>query len=260
MFLVPINSALPNTPYNNEFIEYQASNNLWLQINGTASGANVTANIAWKTNSPGVNPDHVAVNITNATAVGTWTVTFNSASAGTLAAPGASPVAFTIADPNVAVHFANPVVAYFGIQPNSTAAYGTFNDYSRIKISGVAGSAIDETFTTESALSGAWDTSSSAQPSSIVLVPADSAYWVAWTLPDTGFGLGVTPSVASPQWKLPEFYNGYGDGVDLPYIAQQALKKWALVSSNCLPTADATQGGALSPNAFFRLFNPKLTP
>jgi hypothetical protein len=32
-----------------------------------------------------------------------------------------------------------------------------------------------------------------------------------------------------------------------------------LIPTNCLPTADGTVGGPLSPNAFFRLFSPPLS-
>jgi hypothetical protein len=258
LFLVPITSALPNQPYN-QYVEYQASNNLWLQINGNTNGT-VTANVSWKTNTPNANPNQVAINITNATAVGTWTLRFTSPSGGTLTAPGASPVAFTIPDPNVATHFANPVVAYFGLQPNSTAGIGAYVDYAQISVTGVAGNSISDDFTTDTSIGSQWDVSASQQPSSLILVTTNSTYWVNWTLPDNGYGLGVAPNVTGGQWKLPEYYNFYNDGLNLPVLGQQGFRRWALVPTSTLPTVDASQGGILSPNGFYRLFNPSLTP
>jgi len=258
MFLIPTNAAPPGQGFiNNQFIDYQVSNSVWLQINGSSNG-NCTANISWKTNLPDANPNQVAVNITNSTAVGTWTVTFNNNSSGTLTAPGASPVPFSINDPNVATRFANPMVAIFGIQPQSTAYYGAYVDYDSITISNVAAGLTSDNFTTASSLGANWDISNSAYTNSIVLVPADHPYWVHWTLPDAGFGLGVAPNLTSNQWYLPEYYNYYNDGLNLPLTFQQGTSRWALVPASTLPTVDATQGGELSPNAFYRLFNPPL--
>ena len=59
-------------------------------------------------------------------------------------------------------------------------------------------------------------------------------------------------------WVLPEYYNNYGDGLNLPGSAIQGTNTWVQVPTNCLPTSDGTVGGPLSPNAFFQLFNPAL--
>ncbi|EEF60958.1 hypothetical protein [Pedosphaera parvula] len=257
MFLIPTSPAPSGGIYNNEYIDYQAANSLWLQINGSSNGT-CTANVSWKTNLPNANPNQVAVNITNSTPVGTWKVTFNNANSGTLTAPGASPVAFTINDPTVSTDFANPLVAIFGIQPQSTAYYGSYVDYASINISGVAGSATSDDFTTASSLGANWDITDSAYANSIVLVTADNPYWVSWTLPDFGFGLGVAPNLTTGQWMLPEFYNNYNDGNNVPITRQEGTKRWSLIPAATLPTVDATQGGVLSPNAYYRLFNPPL--
>lgn len=258
MFLIPTNAATPaGGVYGNQFIDYQASNSVWLQINGSSNGT-CTANVSWKTNLPNANPNQVAVNITNSTPVGTWTVKFNNANSGTLTAPGASPVPFTINDPAVSTHFANPMVAIFGIQPQSTAYFGAYVDYANINISGVAGTPTSDDFTTASSLGANWDITDSAYTNSIVLVTADHPYWVSWTLPDFGFGLGVAPNLTTSQWMLPEFYNFYNDGNTLPITRQEGTKRWSLIPASSLPTVDATQGGVVSPNAFYRLFNPPL--
>ena len=171
IFLLPVNHA-GKSMSNNGYIDYQASNELWLQINGSINGQ-VTANISWKTNLPNANPNNLAINITNSTAVGTWTVTFNSAADGTLTAPGAVPVPFTIADSNVAADFANPLVAFFGLQPQSTNAYGAFEDYANITINGVSGSQIDDNFTTDTSIGPNWNIT--AASGCTVLVSSNSS-------------------------------------------------------------------------------------
>jgi hypothetical protein len=257
VILIPVNQANANI-YGNEYVDYNASNSLWLQINGNANGS-VVANVSWKTNSPNANPNNLALNITNATGVGTWTITFNSATSGTLTAPGAAPAAFTINDPTVASDFADPVVAIFGIQPQTTGAYGSYVDYANINITGVSSGSLNEDFTTESAISANWNTTDSAYANSLVLATTATPYWVYWTLPDSGFDLGVAPDLTSGNWYLPEYYNNYGDGIDLPSVFVEGITKWALIPATTLPTVGAVQGGTLAPDAFYRLFNPPLT-
>ena len=257
MFLIPVNTANSSIT-GNEYLDYNAKNSLWLQINGSTNG-NCTANISWKTNLPNANPDHLALNITNGTAVGTWTVTFNSATTGTLTAPGASAAAFTIADPAVATDFANPLVAIFGLQPQDTAAYGTYVDYANINITGVAGSATADNFTTQSALGANWDTSNSAYPDSLVLVGAGNPYWVNWNLPDDSFGLGTAPDLTSGNWYLPGYYNGYANGNYSPFLKREGNSRWILITADSLPTTNTVPGAGVSPNAFYQLFNPPLS-
>ncbi len=269
IFLVPstpsgqANMGNAGTP--NEFIEYQASNTLWMVINPAAAGAGyVTASVQWKTNLPNSNPNVTALTITNSTAIGTWTLAFTGPSTGTLTAPGASPVSFSIADPNAAADFANPLVAYFGLQPNSTAGEGEYEDWASITVTGVSGTAENENFSNESTFNSTsqW-ANNSAQASSIELATTNTPYWINWTLPASGFGLGTAETVTgntntSNPYMLPEYYNNYGDGQTIPGAAIQGSKTWLLLPVNDLPTVDGTSTGAKSPDAFFRLFNPPL--
>lgn len=268
IFIVPANTSgqanMGNAGTPNQFIEYQASNTLWMVIN-PAAGGQVTAAVQWKTNLPNANPNQTALQITNATAVGTWTLRFNSASTGILTAPGASPVAFTINDPNVATDFANPAVAYFGIQPNSTAGQGQYVEYESMSITGTAGGSVSENFSSEPSFNqNSYWAINGANTSSIQFVPSSVAYWINWTLPDTGFGLGTAMSLTGNTntsgypWVLPEYYNNYNDGLNLPGMAIQGSKAWVQVPTNCLPTIDGIPGGPLSPNAYFRMFSPPL--
>jgi len=270
IFLVPVNTIPPgNSVYNNEYVEYQASNAFWLNIQPyPPSGA--TASIEWKTNLPNSNPTNILVVLTNSTAVGTWTLTFTSASGGTVTAPGGKQAAFTIADPNVATDFANPVVAYFGLQPNSGAGIGQYEDWGSISVTGVTGVKENDNFTTDTSFnSGLWNinTLTVALNTCVQLVATNTPYWVSWTLPAVNFGLGTASDIRGSTttaygtqypWVLPEYYNSYNDGNTIPNQATQGSKTWVLVPSTCLPTVDGSQGGVPSKNAFFQLFDPPL--
>jgi hypothetical protein len=173
-------------------------------------------------------------------------------------------VGFTIADPNVTADFGNPLVAYFGLQPNQSAGEGQFEDWASISVGGVAGAHENEDFTTDSSFNpnNYW-ANNSATATSIQLVTTNTPYWINWTLPAGGYGLGtadrVNGSLSAPApWMLPEYFNGYNDGNTIPGSANQGLKTWVLIPTTCLPTSDGNPGGPLSTNAFFKLFNPPL--
>jgi hypothetical protein len=269
VFIVPANTSgqanMGNAGTTDEYIEYQASNTLWLIINPyTNSPGYVTASVQWKTNLPNANPNVTAASLTNQTAVGTWTMTFNSATTGTLTAPGGKSASINISDPNVATDFANPAVAYFGIQPNSTAGEGQYIDYASISVTGVSGTQESENFASEPTFnaSGQW-ANNSAQATSIQLVTTNTPYWIYWNLPAIGYGLGTAETVTGnvntqDAYMLPEYYNGYADGPTIPNQANQGTNTWVLIPADCLPTVDGTTTGAKSPDAFFRLFNPPL--
>jgi hypothetical protein len=264
IFLVPVNSTPGASAYGYNGVDYTATNGLWLVIG--PGGGGVIASVYWKTNLPNANAysagGNTALRITNSTAIGTWTLTFTGPGAGTVTAPGGSPVAFTIADANVATDFANPLVAYFGLQPNQGAGVGQYEDWASISVTGVAGGNINENFTTETSLSAAWNNMSQVS-TCVQLVTTNTPYWVNWTLPAVNYGLGTAMSIlgntnTSGPWMLPEYYNSYNDGNTIPGQANQGSKAWVLIPSTCLPTVDGSQGGVHSPNAFFRLSNPPL--
>jgi hypothetical protein len=264
LFLIPLNSiAAGGNVYGNS-VDYGASNGVWLVLNPAAAGA-VTASVYWKVGLPNANAyggsGNTALTITNSTAIGTWTLSFTGPGAGTLTAPGAAPVSFTISDPNVSTDFANPMVAYFGMQPNSNAGIGSYEDYAQMGTTNTAGGAvINDVFANDSSLNGTYWNNVSVNAGSLVLVATNTPYWVTWSVPAVGFGLGVSTNIVNPNWMLPEYYNNYNDGKNVPNSAQQGSTVWTLIPSDCLPTVDGQpQGGqALSPTAYFRLFNPSL--
>ena len=257
MFLVPLNYS-PDSAYGNSFIEYDATNNFWLRIlSGTT---NFTTQVAWKTNSPSANPTNVVASVTTTSVVGTWTLQFSSSTAGTLTAPNGVSTNFTI-PAEVAAEFAAPVAAYFGLQPNSTAAEGQFVDVAQITITNTAGNPVSDYFAGDQSLSGYWN-NVSAYPASVVVVSTNNAngasdvYWVNWTLPATGYGLAVAPSLTELDtipWMTPQYYNDY---YDVPSSTREGTTQWTLVPSDCLPSVDGSIGGTPSPTGFFQLINP----
>jgi hypothetical protein len=258
IFLIPLNYAGGNSIRNNEYLEYQALNNLWLNISALSdlTPGQVQAEVAWKTNLPNANPDQIALRITNATAVGTWTLKFTSASAGTLTPPGGSPVAFSI-PADAAAQFANPLLAQFGVQPDSGWGEGQYTDVASIQTAGVAspGVAISTDFTTATSIdTNIWDVSNSAQPSSLVLVDSSAAWWVYWTYPDYSSVLGTKPDLSSTiPWKTPQYYTGSTNSL---FKDKMGNNVWSLVPSAGLPTVDGLSNGVRSANAFFRITYP----
>jgi hypothetical protein len=230
--------------------DYTSSNLLWLVI-APRAGGQCTAQIAWKTNAPNSNPANIALMITNATFAGTWNVAFTSNTGGTLTAPGASPVPFTIADPNVATDFGNPAIAFFGLQPNTVAGEGEYEVWGNINLTNILDGDYSEDFTSETAFNSSYWNNFSAVPASLLVVtPTNSPYWINWTTPDSGFDLATANSLTN-TWYTPAYWNG-----DPETMSTYGSKKWVLLNNDQLPTADGNQGSAPSPHAFFRLSNP----
>ena len=264
IFLIP-NTPLVNPITGNMYIDYQAPNMLWLNVQAQTSVSitNVTADIQWKVANPNANPNHTDLTITNATALGTWTLTFNSATTGTLTAPGASPVAFVLSDASAATDFANPVTAIFGVEPDSGFGQGKYADVASISTHNVAGVNINDNFTTDSVLNtNIWDASNSLDTNSVVLVTTNAAYWVYWNAPAVGFVLGTKAAVnTNIVLKTPDYYanyvtNGPGGPLTAPFTHIQANNIWALIPNNALPTVNTLSNGVPSANGFFELSSP----
>lgn len=261
MFLIPVNSTPNASPYGYNGVDYTATNGLWLTV-----GPSGIAIVSWKTNQPNSNPYStgvIALQITNSTAVGKWTLTFSGPGAGSLTAPGGSAVPFVITDPNVATDFANPVVAYFGLQGNNSP--GTYEDWAAISVSGVAGENENENFTTETSrnLSPIWNNMAAVAADVAIVSTNDMpAYWVHWTLPAQGYSIGSSTNVPAAQWINPAYYSDYNDNTQPPFGMPQQYGPniWDLLPSDDLPTVDGIPGSVPAPNAFFLLSTNVVNP
>jgi len=218
--------------------DYTDNNVLWLQIvSGTGTNTSCVANLSWKTNAPASNPNQhtIALQITNAVLAGTWTVTFLSDTNGTLTAPGAAAVPFSLVldDADAIADFSSPMQIRFGIQNNGNTANGGIpHDWAKISISGTAGTQINEDFTKEGTNqldTTIWDLGHSDGVGVVNLVSTNSPYWIKWTLPDTGFSLiGGNSLLGRTNWN----------NVASTAIAQGGAR-WALVPGASLPAGPA---------------------
>jgi hypothetical protein len=178
-----------------------------------------------------------------------------------LTAPAASPAPFTITNGTVATDFANPLVAYFGLQPNATAGVGQYEDWVSISVTGVYGVNESEDFTKENSrditVSGYWNNTVAELPNSLVLISTNDmpAYWVNWTVPAINFAVGSkTNLVSGTTWISPEYYDGYFD-VNAPFGGplQFGMNFWEVLPNDDLPTTDGLSYGVPAPTAFFLL-------
>lgn len=229
--------------------DYTQPTVLWLQIiSGTGTNTECVANISWKTNAPNVNPNQtssgaVALTITNSVLAGTWTLTFDSNTSGTLTAPGASPVPFTLAlsDADAVSSFSNPLELRFGIQNFGNPANGGVpHDWAKISVSGTAGLQINEDFTqkgTNQLDTAIWDLGHSDGVNLINLVPTNAPYWVKWTLPDSGFSLVQSTSLGTPI--------GSWDTVSNVTPMSHGGVRWVLVPGASLPNGGTSFFGLI---------------
>jgi hypothetical protein len=259
LFLIP-ESSIPDTSYNGQ--DYNASNGLWLTI-----GSSGVARVAWKTNWPGHNAydQHVALLMTNTPAVGTWTLSFTSATSGSLAGPGGSPMSFTLSNATMAADFADPLAAYFGCQPNGSAAVGGYEDWAWISTSNTA-NAFSEDFTTEPTrdLNPRWRTVYGGQDLGAAVIVSTNdmpGWWVNWTLPAANYAIGTGTNLTSGIWINPTYYSGYTD-IAPPFGApsQFGTKMWVLVPRDDLPTVDGSPFGMPSPIGFFLVGTNVVSP
>ena len=263
VFLLPLNYINGGTV--DQYSDYStASNSLRIQITGlTAGSPQVACQLAWKTNLVGANPNNVALNFTNATAAGMWTLTFSSATAGTLTAPGASPLAFSM-PANAATTFANPLVAVFGVQPNPTTAIGQYVDLTSVQTLNVAapGVAINSPFTNGAPIdTNIWLTASVSQDATnLKIVDSTHPWWVNWTYPDVGFALGTKADLGNlaVSFKTPAYFTGYDTNNPI-FKKTLGTRVKSLIPQAGLPTVSGLSNGVPAGNAFFRLSSPAPT-
>lgn len=267
-------SNFQTTIYGNSFLDYQVSNGLYLVLAPYNGNGAVTATVQWKVGLPSGNPTNNVLILTNSTAIGTWTLSMSSATAGTLTGPAGASGSFTIADPTVAADFPNPAVAVLLEDPNGTAGYGLYEDIGNISITGVASGNQTENFSAETSdfsngtsPGGFFQNNYSVDPANLVITRNGlDAYWFSWNqdIQNNYDLITATNLSANPAtWISPEYYSDYnipdetaprGTGV------QHGANYWELLPYDELPTADGgfqqnapAINDPLAPNAYFML-------
>jgi hypothetical protein len=179
--------------------------------------------------------------------VGTWSLVFNNNTNVMLRAPDNTFTNFTIPASD-ALQFADPLYFYVGTQPNNNANIGQSSTFSRVQISGAAGS-IDDNFVLGGTPgqpylldSNTWALNT-ADANGVFITAPDAKYWVTWSLPDYGFtNLYVTDNLnhklGSSQWlSLPTASTGWldsGGGKRIAVINQSALNAaFSHTPANC---------------------------
>jgi len=276
----------PTTPTSSgEYADYAGPNTLWLQLNPVGTAGQVTASVQWKTNAPGSNPGGSAnpygqaLAFTNSTAIGTWSLVFTGPNNGYVVSPGhviLGTTNFTIADGTVATDFAEPVFAAFGLQPNTTAGEGAYEDWGFISVTNVAGVNEFEDFTQEGSdltggltPSGYFNNGMSALAASLIIQTTNDAWWVNWTQPAIGYSLTTTTNLVKGNWINPGYYSGYSDTNAprvMPLSSSFAGKYWVLLPQDDLPTANGQPNAnppaadPLARDAFFTTATNVVSP
>ncbi|MCP5522373.1 MAG: hypothetical protein H7A46_12580 [Verrucomicrobiales bacterium] len=164
--------------------------------------------------------------VASSTAVGVWGMTFNDDTSITIFSPEAS--TDLVLPAAAAEKFNDAVTVYFGAQPNVTSYIGQKTVLARARISGaVGGTDITDDFP------GPLDTDTwelaAENPAGIMILNDDAAFWLGWSLPDTGFGLQATTDVVAGEW------NPYAGATS---ILPTGATKSVLIAKSGLPGED----------------------
>ena len=253
---------VPNIPNAtiNPYVVFSGANALVWRITHVTGG--FTTGIDWKTNAPNSGEPNNALTLTTTSTNGrgTWTLTFTNDTDGTVTAPDGTSGSFSL-PPDAAALFADPLQVLFGTAPNNTQGYGQHIDISSMLITNVTGAKEADDFTKDDVLNTSlWDPAFSLDPGSVIQVSTNTPYWVTWTVPDAGFGLGTKASLTggTNEWFSPNYYGG-GTVTNSGPTQMGPSLRWTLIPKACLPTVDGTQGGTPSTTGFFRMSFPAPT-
>ncbi len=238
MFIAPTSGM----PYGSgdTSIDWNASHLVFFQI-AYNDNQEVVGRFMYKTNLPSGNsmfwnadetngPVGTLAFLTNSTAIGTWSLTFNNNNQITMTAPGGVSTNFTM-PADAAALFADPAVVYFGVQPNQIANIGQSAVFSRLQISG-SDSTLDDSFTGDTLDTALWQFVAADQ-GGISVVPPTAAFQLSWGAPATGFTVQASSTLEPGSWYDPGLSN----------VVQVGATKKVLVPQSTLTNA----------NTFYRL-------
>ena len=235
MYLVNYDT-LPGPGFDETYsaVDWNAKDLVNVKFQNSASGG-VDFSFNFKTNNPGANVDQTVATIHDDSALGAWAVTFADNTSVALTTPSGAQTSFVLPQ-EVANAFNGAMTLHFGTFKNRVTNNAVSATFSRIQVTGVP-NPIDETFPgpglNPDAANPFWRLA--ADPAGLLWVPTGTAWWLTWSLPDTGFGLQTTSNLSGTWTELIP-----------PYIAQGSTSK-----SAAIPVA------GLSANAgFFRLAKP----
>jgi hypothetical protein len=189
--------------------DYNETNLIDLEIHQNGDGQTAYASLRYKVNEPDSNANvygtdngtaGTLVTLNAPSIIGTWSITFTDNTNITIDGPGGSTTNCTLTAA-AAANFTEPINVYFGSQPNSAGSYGQTVVMSSVSTTGTT-TPLSDNFLTDSTLNTNLFMPITGDNSTIFVVPSGSAYWLAWTLPDTAFSLESTTSLQKPiTWK-----------------------------------------------------------
>jgi hypothetical protein len=199
-------------------VDWNMANVLWFTVQEQTDGT-AYVQMRAKTNYPGGNSmlfntylptdtvnnpngwpvEPLATNVAS-TPLGHWSVTI----AGTLVTietPDHTTTTYTLPAAWLPL-FAEPMTVCLGSQPNQPSGYGQTAVISGFGVSGNVAPFKDD-FTADAAFNPTYWRVLAGDASGVNLVPATSACWVSWSLPDAGFSFQSSPSLLSSMTDQP---------------------------------------------------------
>ena len=239
MFLIPQTGLAAGAS-----VDWYSSSVVDFFVNANPDGT-ATGTLQYKTNNPASwNATMVVSKSCASGPLGTWSLSFSHNTNVTITAPDHTSTNFTIAASDAA-YFADPLYFYVGTLPNNNGNIGQSSTFTRVQVSGAAGS-INDSFS--SLDPGNW-TLYAEDPGGVFITAADAKFWVSWPLPDGGFtNLYASDNLArklgNSQWaNLPTSATGW--------INIAGAERLTIVNQSTLNGAF----GHSPTNCFFGLFH-----
>lgn len=241
MFLVP-GAPTDSAP------DYSQPNVIFLDIQSQSGGA-AYASFRYKVNEPAGNSFLYGAGtlggVGSASPLGTWSITFSNDTDLTVTAPGGATANFSL-PPAAAALFANPLAVWVGAQPNSGGNIGQGVILSSVRVARADVTLLEDNFLADETLDTQKWQVFAGDPNGVRLVGSDGAFWLSWTIPDSGFVLQRTSNLEDPNsWT--------GTGWTAPLMGN--TKKIFVHQYNDEPQANEFYVPS-SEHAFFRLLHP----
>jgi hypothetical protein len=192
--------------------DYTQPHVVFLDIQSRADGTAAAA-FRYKVNEPNGNTFLYGAGtlgqVTNPTPVGTWSLTFSQNTNATVTSPNGNMATFTLPD-SAAALFTDPLTLYVGAQPNAAANIGQLAVLGRFQLKRGATTIIDDNFSNDDLLNTAIWQVAAGTPAGVQIVGTNASFWLTWTIPDAGFLLQATSTVADPGswatlgWSVPQ--------------------------------------------------------
>ena len=241
MILVP-------APPSDSAPDYSQPHVIFLDIQGQASGGAFAA-FRYKVNEPNGNNFLYGAGtlggVSSSTPLGTWSLAFTENTNATVTAPDGTVGIFALPEAAAAL-FVNPVTVFVGAQPNSGPNIGQAVVLSSVRITKGSTILLEDNFLTEETLDFQKWQVFAGDPIGVQVIGSNAAFWLSWTIPDSGFVLQSTSNPGdSTTWA--------NTGWTPPLIG--TMKKVLVHRFSDNPEA----GKTYAPNAekaFFRLIHP----